>query len=80
MLAFDVSDGSSVETQTYRTRAHRPIESTFATGKSRGSWEAIIPIYDALRQVLNSIPKCSPTILTNTHRPPMEVQRFQHGI
>src|SRR5262245_58859675 len=28
MLASDVSDGSSVVTQTYRMHAHRPIEST----------------------------------------------------
>jgi integrase len=37
----------------------------FATGKSRGRREAIIPLYDDLRNVLASIPKRSPTILSN---------------
>jgi integrase len=37
----------------------------FATGKSRGRREAIIPLYDDLRKVLASIPKRSPTILSN---------------
>jgi integrase len=43
---------------------------TLATGKSRGQREAIIPIYDDLRAVLERIPKRSPIILTNQrHRP-----------
>jgi integrase len=43
---------------------------TFATGKSRGQREAIIPLYDELRDVLARIPKHSTTILTNgRHRP-----------
>lgn len=42
----------------------------FATGKSRGSREAIIPLYDDLRVVLDRIPKRSPVILTNAHRRP----------
>jgi integrase len=36
-----------------------------STGKSRHRREAIIPLYDALRDVLARIPKRSPTILTN---------------
>lgn len=42
----------------------------FATGKSRGSREAIIPLYDDLRVVLARIPKRSPVILTNQRRQP----------
>src|SRR5262249_31508053 len=38
---------------------------TLATGKSRGRREAIIPLYDELRDVLARIPKRSTTILTN---------------
>jgi integrase len=36
------------------------------TGKSRGKREAIVPLYDALRDVLARIPKRSTTILTNS--------------
>ena len=36
------------------------------TGKSKHRREAIIPLYDALRDVLASIPKRSTTILTNS--------------
>jgi integrase len=43
---------------------------TFATGKSRGRREAIIPLYEELRAVLDRIPKCSPVILTNARRRP----------
>jgi integrase len=40
------------------------------TGKSRGRREVIIPIYDALQRVLDSIPRRSTAILTNSqHRP-----------
>jgi integrase len=38
---------------------------TIATGKSRYRREAVIPLYDALREVLACIPKRSPTVLTN---------------
>ena len=39
-----------------------------ATGKSKHRREAIIPLYDALRDVLAGIPKRSTTILTNSRR------------
>ena len=43
---------------------------TITTGKSKHRRHAIIPVYDALRDVLASIPKRSTTILTNgRHRP-----------
>ena len=43
---------------------------TLTTGKSKHRREAIIPLYDALREVLLRIPKRSTTILTNSrHRP-----------
>jgi integrase len=41
-----------------------------ATGKSKHRREAIVPLYDALRAVLASIPKCSTTILTNSRQRP----------
>jgi integrase len=41
-----------------------------ATGKSNQRREAIIPLYDGLREVLARIPKRSPTILTNSRRRP----------
>src|SRR5262249_18609528 len=37
-----------------------------STGKSRGKREAVIPLYDALQEVLASIPKRSTVILTNS--------------
>jgi integrase len=41
-----------------------------STGKSKQRREAIIPLYDALKDVLAQIPKRSTTILTNSrHRP-----------
>jgi integrase len=40
------------------------------TGKSRGKREAIIPLYDALRDVLAGIPKRSTVILTNSRGRP----------
>lgn len=49
---------------------------TFATGKSRGRREAIIPIYDDLRAVLDRIPKRSPIILTNQRRRPWKKNGF----
>ena len=39
---------------------------TLATGKSRGRREAVIPLYDDLRNVLARIPRRSTTILTNS--------------
>jgi integrase len=49
---------------------------TFSTGKSRGRREAIIPLYDELRDVLTRIPKRSPTILTNQRRRPWKNNGF----
>jgi integrase len=48
----------------------------FATGKSRGRREAIIPLYDDLRAVLARIPKRSPTILTSSKRRPWSADGF----
>jgi integrase len=39
---------------------------TISTGKSREKIQAVIPLYNDLREVLARIPKCSPTILTNS--------------
>jgi integrase len=49
---------------------------TLATGKSRGRREAIIPLYDDLRNVLAQIPKRSTTILTNSKRRPWTTDGF----
>jgi integrase len=49
---------------------------TFATGKSRGRREAIIPLYDELRDVLARISKHSTTILTNRRRRPWKPSGF----
>jgi integrase len=38
---------------------------TISTGKSKHRYEAVIPLYDALREVLARIPKRSTVILTN---------------
>jgi integrase len=43
---------------------------TISTGKSRGRQEAVIPLYDELREVLARIPKHSPVILTSGRRQP----------
>ena len=40
------------------------------TGKSRGRREAIVPLYDALLDVLKRTPKRSTTVLTNSHGVP----------
>jgi integrase len=48
----------------------------FATGKSRGRREAIIPLYDDLRAVLDRIPKRSTIILTNVRRRPWTANGF----
>jgi integrase len=48
-----------------------------ATGKSNQRREAIIPLYDGLRDVLARIPKRSPTILTNSrHKPWKRMNAF----
>jgi integrase len=47
-----------------------------ATGKSNQRREAIIPLYDALREVLACIPRRSPTILTNSRRRPWKMNAF----
>lgn len=49
---------------------------TLATGKSRGRREAVIPLYDDLRDVLSQIPKRSTTILTNSRRRPWTANGF----
>ena len=49
---------------------------TFSTGKSRGRREAIIPLYDALRDVLARIPKHSTVILTSQRRRPWTANGF----
>jgi integrase len=43
------------------------------TGKSRHRREAIIPLYDELRAILERIPRRSPVILTNTKKRPWTV-------
>ena len=47
-----------------------------ATGKSRGRREAIIPLYDSLRDVLERIPKRSTTVLTNQRLRPWKPDGF----
>lgn len=47
-----------------------------STGKSRQRREAIIPLYDALRDVLARIPKRATTILTNSRRRPWTADGF----
>jgi integrase len=49
---------------------------TFATGKSRGRREAIIPLYDDLRAVLARIPKRATTVLTSSKRRPWTPDGF----
>ena len=51
-----------------------------ATGKSKGRREAIIPLYDDLRAILDRIPKRSPVILTNFHRHPWTRNGFGTAI
>jgi integrase len=48
----------------------------FSTGKSRGRREAIIPLYDDLRDVLARIPKRSTVILTNQRGRPWKANGF----
>lgn len=49
---------------------------TITTGKSRHRRTAIIPLYDDLRSVLDSIPKRSTIILTNIRRQPWAANGF----
>ena len=49
---------------------------TLATGKSRGRREAIVPLYDELRDILGRIPKQSTTILTNSKGRPWTADGF----
>jgi integrase len=49
---------------------------TFATGKSRGRREAIIPLYDGLREVLARIPKRATTVLTSSKLRPWTPDGF----
>src|SRR5262249_19677971 len=49
---------------------------TFATGKSRGRHEAIIPLYDDLRAVLARIPKRATIVLTSSKRRPWTADGF----
>lgn len=44
-----------------------PDSITLRTGKSNGTREAIIPIYPALRRLLDSIPKRTTTVLANSN-------------
>jgi integrase len=46
------------------------------TGKSKHRREAIIPLYDALREVLARIPKRSPIVLTNSKGQPWAYHGF----
>jgi len=48
----------------------------FATGKSRGRREAIIPLYGDLRKLLKRIPKRATTILTNSRGRPWTADGF----
>jgi integrase len=49
---------------------------TFSTGKSRGRREAIIPLYDGLRDVIAHIPKRATTVLTSSKRRPWTPDGF----
>jgi integrase len=49
---------------------------TITTGKSKHRREAIIPLYDELRDVLARIPKRSTTILTNSRGHPWKANGF----
>jgi integrase len=47
-----------------------------STGKSRGRREAIVPLYEGLREVLGRIPKRATTILTNSKTCPWKQNGF----
>src|SRR5262249_8132194 len=59
-----------------RGRMWERMQSRLLTGKSRGRREAIIPLYDQLREVLARTPKHSPIILTNSHHRPWQPNGF----
>ncbi|CAB4325331.1 integrase [Brucella sp. 191011898] len=46
------------------------------TGKSRHTKEAVIPLYAELRALLQTIPRRSPIVLTNTRKAPWTVNGF----
>jgi integrase len=50
------------------------------TGKSRGRREALIPIYDELRELLARIPRRSTTVLTNSAGRPWTSNGFQTAL
>jgi integrase len=60
----------------------RPEEGAIvlSTGKSRDRREAYIPLYDALRAILTTIPKRGPMILTNTRGRPWTRNGFGTAI
>lgn len=49
---------------------------TISTGKSKHRRTAIIPLYDDLRAVLNSVPKRATTVLSNVRRRPWTANGF----
>jgi len=49
---------------------------TITTGKSKHRREALVPLYGALREVLERIPRRSTTILTNSRRRPWTANGF----
>ncbi len=49
---------------------------TISTGKSKHKRQAIIPLYDELRQLLARIPRRATTILTNSKRRPWRANGF----
>jgi integrase len=53
-----------------------PDAIVLGTGKSRGRREAIVPLYDTLKEVLSGIPKRATTILTNSHGRPWTTDGF----
>src|SRR5262249_3965451 len=56
--------------------AHRRRCDRAAYGKSRGRREAVIPLYEELRALLDRIPKRSTTILTNDRGRPWKTNGF----
>jgi integrase len=49
---------------------------TISTGKSKHRRTAIIPLYDDLRAILNSVPKRATTVLSNVRRRPWTANGF----
>jgi integrase len=52
---------------------------TVVTGKSGGRREAIIPLYDSVRAVLERIPKRATTVITNSDGHPWKIGAFATG-